>query len=238
MRSRGPIARRGRPGLPPIGNRVQAMSEDWRLRIHLPDGGRGRLLVTSLAAAQLDRELEDSLAERVAVSHDEDDVFVYAATREEAERAGEVASTVAGQKGWEIKTELARWHPRPRSGRTPRSRCPPMQTNWRTSTPSGSSRSVTNSGSTAIRPLRSACTAARERMRSNWRSGCAARTSRACGAGVTSWWARRRGHGRPAGRTDPVPGSRRRRGRNRGNRPGGDRRPAGEPTRRFGGLGI
>ena len=87
------------------------MSDDWRLRIHLPDGGHGRVLATNLAAAQLDRELEDSLAERVAVSHDEDDVFVYAATREEAERAGEVASNVAGQNGWEIKTELARWHP-------------------------------------------------------------------------------------------------------------------------------
>jgi hypothetical protein len=87
------------------------VSDDWRLRIHLPERGQGRLLAENLAAAELEHELQESLAERVAVSHDEDDVFVYAATRQEAEQATALARSVTSQKGWNVETELARWHP-------------------------------------------------------------------------------------------------------------------------------
>ena len=86
------------------------MSDDWRLRIHLPEPGRGRLLAENLAAGELEHELAQALADRAAVSHDEDDVFVYAATRQDAERATELARSVASQRGWEVETELARWH--------------------------------------------------------------------------------------------------------------------------------
>jgi hypothetical protein len=87
------------------------VSDDWRLRIHLPEGGRGRLMAENLAAAKLEHELEESLSDRVAVSHDEDDVFVYAGVREDAERAARLARSVTSQRGWEVETELARWHP-------------------------------------------------------------------------------------------------------------------------------
>jgi hypothetical protein len=87
------------------------MSDDWRLRIHVPETGRGRQLAESMEAAKLEHELAEALPDRVAVSHDEDDVFCYTATREDAERARDAAAAAAAQHGWEIETELARWHP-------------------------------------------------------------------------------------------------------------------------------
>lgn len=86
------------------------MSDDWRLRIHLPEPGRGRLLAENLAAGELEHELAQALSDRVAVSHDEDDVFVYTATRQDAEGAIEHARSAAAQRGWTVETELSRWH--------------------------------------------------------------------------------------------------------------------------------
>lgn len=90
--------------------RVPPVSDDWRLRIHLPEPGRGRMLAENLAASELEHELGQAMAGRVAVSHDEDDVFVYAATREDAEGASEVARSVASQRDWKVEVELSRWH--------------------------------------------------------------------------------------------------------------------------------
>jgi hypothetical protein len=87
------------------------MSDDWRLHVHLSGGGRGRMLAESLEAMTLEHELQDALPDRVAVSHDEDDVFVYAATRQDTERAHQLVERLATEKGWSIETELARWHP-------------------------------------------------------------------------------------------------------------------------------
>jgi hypothetical protein len=87
------------------------VSDDWRLRIHLSESGRGRLMAENLAAAELEHELAEALADRAAVSHDEDDVFVYAATRQDAERAAELARSVASQRGWDVASEVTRWHP-------------------------------------------------------------------------------------------------------------------------------
>jgi hypothetical protein len=91
--------------------RVPPVSDDWRLRIHLPEPGRGRLLAENLAASELEHELTKALADRVAVTHDEDEVFVYAGTREDAERAAELVGTATAGKDWNVTTELARWHP-------------------------------------------------------------------------------------------------------------------------------
>ena len=87
------------------------MSDDWRVRIHVPESGRGRELAESMETAELEHELAEALPDRVAVSHDEDDVFCYAATREDAERARDAATRAATQRDWEITAEVARWHP-------------------------------------------------------------------------------------------------------------------------------
>lgn len=87
------------------------MSDDWRLRVHLPGGVQGKMVAESLEAMTLEKDLQDALSERVAVSHDADDVFVYGATREDVEAARNLVASVAAEKGWEIEPELTRWHP-------------------------------------------------------------------------------------------------------------------------------
>jgi hypothetical protein len=87
------------------------MSDDWRLRVHLPGGGHGRMLAESLEAMTLEHELQEALPDRLAVSHDEDDVFAYSATREDAERARQLVAKLATDRGWQIETQLTRWHP-------------------------------------------------------------------------------------------------------------------------------
>ena len=62
--------------------------EDWRLRIELGPGGAhgllGRLGLVGTDADRLAGELQD---ERLAVTHDEDTVFVYAESRQQLDRA-------------------------------------------------------------------------------------------------------------------------------------------------------
>jgi hypothetical protein len=87
------------------------MNDDWRVRIHLREQGRGHQLAQAMEAAALEEELESVLAGRVVVSHDDDDVFCYTDTREQAERARDVVTALAGKNGWAIDPELTRWHP-------------------------------------------------------------------------------------------------------------------------------
>jgi hypothetical protein len=67
--------------------------DDWRVRIELPEAGRAHTLLDRLGvdlgseARELAKELEQH---RLAVTHDEDSVFVYAASRRQAEQAGAV----------------------------------------------------------------------------------------------------------------------------------------------------
>ena len=69
--------------------------DDFRIRIHVGEQGEGLLERLGLEfggeAAELARELEQR---RLAVSRDGDDVFVYASTRAEAVRAGELIDAV------------------------------------------------------------------------------------------------------------------------------------------------
>ena len=64
--------------------------DDWRLRIELREAGRARGLLDRLGvdlgseARELAQELEEH---RLSVTHDEDTVFVYAASRRQAEQA-------------------------------------------------------------------------------------------------------------------------------------------------------
>jgi len=66
--------------------------DDWRIRIEVEDGRAGGLL--DRIGAELDdeaRELARDLEQRrLAVSRDGDEIFVYASSRAEAERAREV----------------------------------------------------------------------------------------------------------------------------------------------------
>jgi hypothetical protein len=85
--------------------------DDWRIRITIEGGGGGVLERLGLAlggeAADLARELEQR---RLAVSHDGDDVFVYATSYREAAQARSVVEAVLRDDGIEARTSrIERW---------------------------------------------------------------------------------------------------------------------------------
>jgi hypothetical protein len=87
------------------------MNDDWRLRVDLREAGLARDLSEHLEASELARDLHASFHDRVVVSVDGPEVFCYARTREQAERAEELIRSVAANHGWHIESELTRWHP-------------------------------------------------------------------------------------------------------------------------------
>ncbi|MDQ2983921.1 MAG: hypothetical protein M3R70_08385 [Actinomycetota bacterium] len=77
------------------------MNDDWRIRIRLPEeqaaGFRGRFgIELGTEAQELAKELE---GRRLVVSYGEDDVFVYAGSRDEAERARAIGEAELRESG-------------------------------------------------------------------------------------------------------------------------------------------
>jgi outer membrane murein-binding lipoprotein Lpp len=88
------------------------MADDWRIRIELPDEHAGGLLdrlglELSGEAAELAAELEQK---RLAVSRDDEQVFVYAASQPEAARASGLIDAVLREHGLEAKrSRIEHW---------------------------------------------------------------------------------------------------------------------------------
>jgi hypothetical protein len=88
--------------------------DDWRIRIELPEErhaesllGRLGLDLGSDEARRLARELE---GRRLAVSQDENELFVYASSPDEAEQARRIAEAELAEEGIDAKvSEVERW---------------------------------------------------------------------------------------------------------------------------------
>lgn len=87
------------------------MNDDWRLRIEFEDEGLAGALLKHLDARELDHDLGDAFHERVIVSRDGGEVFLYAATREQAESARSLIVSLAQKHDWKLTSELKHWHP-------------------------------------------------------------------------------------------------------------------------------
>ncbi|HEY8810826.1 MAG TPA: hypothetical protein VIM28_12480 [Solirubrobacterales bacterium] len=87
------------------------MNDDWRLQIDLHEEGRAHALTERLDAEQLEHDLSDAFHDRVIVSRDGARVFLYAGTREQAERARGAVEADAKQHGWAVDVEFRHWHP-------------------------------------------------------------------------------------------------------------------------------
>jgi len=76
-------------------------TDDWRIRIELPDehGARGLLERLGLAQSDADELAAELRDERLAVSQDGDTVFVYAASGMQAEQAGRVVEKELQDEG-------------------------------------------------------------------------------------------------------------------------------------------
>jgi len=79
--------------------------DDWRIRIELPDeeGARGFLERLHLARRDAEELAAELREHRLAVSQDEDTVFVYAASGMPAEQASRIAGEELRDSEWEPK---------------------------------------------------------------------------------------------------------------------------------------
>jgi hypothetical protein len=92
------------------------MSDDWRIRIELPEEehaesllGRLGLDLGSDEAKRLARELE---GQRLPVSRDENELFVYAGSQALAARARRIVEAELAEEGIEARvSEIERWLP-------------------------------------------------------------------------------------------------------------------------------
>lgn len=87
------------------------MNDDWRLQIDLQEADHSQTLTDRLDAHQLQHDLSEAFHDRVIVTRDGTQVFLYAGTREQAEKARDVVEAEARQRGWTINIDLRRWHP-------------------------------------------------------------------------------------------------------------------------------
>src|SRR5436305_174020 len=85
-----------------------AAAEDWRVRVRLEEGGGWSH--DGLGARSLGEDVSAALGDRVAVSRDGDELFLYAATEEAARAAEKVVRDDLAQHGGGGSVELTRWH--------------------------------------------------------------------------------------------------------------------------------
>jgi hypothetical protein len=87
------------------------MSDDWRLRVSFEEGGFAHRLTERFKTSELKHDLETSFHDRLAISVDGDEVFCYAGSRDQAERAQELVRSLATEHDWQVEMEIKHWHP-------------------------------------------------------------------------------------------------------------------------------
>ncbi len=86
------------------------MADDWRVTVNLPGEENARELAEWLHTLEVDRAMRTKLGGRIAVSRDEDVIFLYA---DDEAPAREVALMIQAQLGHPAAgtVVLERWHP-------------------------------------------------------------------------------------------------------------------------------
>ena len=85
------------------------MNDDWRVQVTCPTSAAAADLGGALRGGEFQHDMQASAGERVVVSVDDRDLFLYAGARAQAERAIEAVKSLAAGSG--VRTELRRWHP-------------------------------------------------------------------------------------------------------------------------------
>ena len=85
-------------------------SEDWRIRVTL-EGAQGTSWShDGLEARSLADDVGAEMGDRVAVSRDDDELFLYADTEHAARAAEKVVRADLDSHGWRAAVDLTRWH--------------------------------------------------------------------------------------------------------------------------------
>ena len=91
------------------------MSDDWRIRVELPQAAHAETLLgrlgLDLGSDEAKRLAEELAGRRLAVSNDEDTVFVYAESQGQAERARGIVEAELADEGIAGELHLERWLP-------------------------------------------------------------------------------------------------------------------------------
>jgi hypothetical protein len=87
------------------------MNDDWRLQINLDDKGTAGKLADAIRSAELEHELSLDSGREVIISHEGETLFLYAADREQLDKAQAAVRKYVDAKGWQAKLELRHWHP-------------------------------------------------------------------------------------------------------------------------------
>jgi len=87
------------------------MNDDWRLQIDTADPGQALLLVEGIDGPGPGHTLGTAFHDRVIVSREEQRVFLYSGTREQAEAVREMVAKLASENGWSLEMALTHWHP-------------------------------------------------------------------------------------------------------------------------------
>src|SRR4051812_10162224 len=88
-------------------SRTDMGSEDWRLHVVMDDSSWSH---DRLEAGSLASDVAAALGERVAVSRDDDELFLYADTEEAARAAEKVVRDDLESHGTQARVERTRWH--------------------------------------------------------------------------------------------------------------------------------
>jgi hypothetical protein len=88
-----------------------SMNDDWRLQVDFHDSRHIQPLLDRLEARELQHDLSAAFQDRVIVSRDGGRVFLYAGSKDQADRVRDLVLTIARQHGWNLDAELRRWHP-------------------------------------------------------------------------------------------------------------------------------
>ena len=86
------------------------MAEDWRVKVVMEGEGHVPWSPDRLASRELARDATRDLGDRVAVSRDGGELFLYADGEPAARAAEQVVRADLAEHGWKATVELARWH--------------------------------------------------------------------------------------------------------------------------------
>lgn len=87
------------------------MNDDWRVQVTCPTTATAANLSELLREGDFQHSLQDAAGDRVVVSLDGHELFLYAGSRAQAERATEAVKALIAKSGVSVRTELRRWHP-------------------------------------------------------------------------------------------------------------------------------
>ena len=95
------------------------MSDDWRVHAALAEEVGAHHLLKGLHEREIEQEVESQLPDRLPVTTNGPDVFVYAGDRAQAEQAAAVVTQILDGHGLSADISIACWHPEAEEWRPP-----------------------------------------------------------------------------------------------------------------------